>query len=126
MYLIYFPIPTKPNTICKRPDSRNTARIMGKALLIDPSKLDKISAMKTILTAVIGAVGPDIWVGVPPKKAAKKLIKIAIKNWIAIESKKEIVSNKYRKILKDIYFEDVMALKNKLNYDFPEWEDFKN
>jgi hypothetical protein len=66
-----------PNTICKRPDSKNTARIMGNALLIDPSKLDKISAIKTILTAVIGAVGPDIWVGVPPKKAAKKLIKIA-------------------------------------------------
>jgi len=39
--------------------------------------LDKISAIKTMLTAVIGAVGPDIWVGVPPKKAAKKLIKIA-------------------------------------------------
>ena len=50
---------------------------MGNALLIDPSKLDKISAIKTILTAVMGAVGPDIWVGVPPKKAAKKLIKIA-------------------------------------------------
>ena len=64
-----------------------------------------------------------------PKKfriEIKKLIKTAIKNWITIESKKEIVSNKYRKILKDIYFEDVMALKNKLNYDFPEWEDFKN
>ena len=67
----------KPNTICKRPDSINTARIMGNALLIDPSKLDRISAIKTMLTAVIGAVGPDIWVGVPPKKAAKKLIKIA-------------------------------------------------
>ena len=50
---------------------------MGNALLIDPSKLDRISAIKTMLTAVIGAVGPDIWVGVPPKKAAKKLIKIA-------------------------------------------------
>ena len=56
----------------------------------------------------------------------KSLIKIAIKNWISIESKKEIVSYKYRKMLKDMYFEDVMALKNKLNYDFPEWEDFKN
>ena len=56
----------------------------------------------------------------------KRLIKIAIKNWISIESKKEIVSNNYRKMLKDIYFEDIMALKNKLNYDFPEWEDFKN
>ena len=77
MYLIYFPTPINPNTICKRPDSINTARIMGNALLIDPSKLDRISAIKTMLTAVIGAVGPDIWVGVPPKKAAKKLIKIA-------------------------------------------------
>jgi hypothetical protein len=36
-----------------------------------------ISAMKTILTAVIGAVGPDICVDVPPNKAAKKLKKIA-------------------------------------------------
>jgi hypothetical protein len=25
----------------------------------------------------MGAVGPDIWVGVPPKRAAKKLIKMA-------------------------------------------------
>ena len=56
----------------------------------------------------------------------KSLIKIAIKNWITIKSKKEIVSNKYRKMLRDIYFEDITALKNKLNYDFPEWKDFKN
>ncbi len=64
-----------------------------------------------------------------PKKIRtiiKSLIKIVIKNWISFESKKEIVSNKYRKMLKDIYYEDVMALKDKLNYDFPEWEDFKN
>jgi hypothetical protein len=64
-----------------------------------------------------------------PKKIRtkiKSLIKIAIKNWISIESKKEIVSNKYRKKLRGIYFEDIMALKNKLNYDFSEWEDFKN
>ena len=60
IYLIYFPTPIRPNAICKRPDRRNTARIMGKALLIEPSKLDKISAINTILTAVIGAVGPDI------------------------------------------------------------------
>ena len=30
-----------------------------------------------MLTAVMGAVGPEIWVGVPPKKAAKKLTKMA-------------------------------------------------
>ena len=56
----------------------------------------------------------------------KSLIKIVIKNWISIESKKEIVSEKHRKVLRDKYYEDVMALKNKLKYDFPEWEDFKN
>ena len=31
----------------------------------------------TILTAVIGAVGPEIWVFVPPSNAAKKLKNIA-------------------------------------------------
>ena len=64
-----------------------------------------------------------------PKKIRtkiKSLMKIAIKNWISIESKKEILSDKQRKILRDKYFEDVMSLKNKLNYDFSEWEDFKN
>ena len=64
-----------------------------------------------------------------PKKIRmkiKSLMKIAIKNWISIESKKEILSDKQRKKLRDKYFEDVMSLKNKLNYDFSEWEDFKN
>jgi len=36
-----------------------------------------IPPITTILKAVIGAVGPDIWVFVPPKRAAKKLINIA-------------------------------------------------
>ena len=64
-----------------------------------------------------------------PKKIRmkiKSLMKIAIKNWISVESKKEILSDKQRKNLRDKYFEDVMSLKNKLNYDFSEWEDFKN
>ena len=63
-----------------------------------------------------------------PKKIRmkiKSLMKIAIKNWISVESKKEILSDKQRKKLRDKYFEDVMSLKNKLNYDFSEWEDFK-
>ncbi len=63
-----------------------------------------------------------------PKKIRmkiKSLMKIAIKNWISVESKKEILSDKQRKNLRDKYFEDVMSLKNKLNYDFSEWEDFK-
>ena len=64
-----------------------------------------------------------------PKKIRmkiKSLMKITIKNWISVESKKEILSDKQRKKLRDKYFEDVMSLKNKLNYDFSEWEDFKN
>ena len=64
-----------------------------------------------------------------PKKIRTKIksvMKIAIKNWISVESKKEILSDKQRKKLRDKYFEDVMSLKNKLNYDFSEWEDFKN
>ena len=64
-----------------------------------------------------------------PKKIRikiKSLMKIAIKNWISVESKKEILSDKQRKNLRDKYFEDVISLKNKLNYDFSEWEDFKN
>ena len=63
-----------------------------------------------------------------PKKIRmkiKSLMKIAIKNWISVESKKEILSDKQRKNLRDKYFEDVMSLKDKLNYDFSEWEDFK-
>ena len=42
-----------------------------------PSFAATIPAIITILTAVIGAVGPEICVLVPPKRAAKKLIKIA-------------------------------------------------
>tara|TARA_S200000501_G_scaffold40033_1_gene32655 strand:- start:3616 stop:4539 length:924 start_codon:yes stop_codon:yes gene_type:complete len=60
------------------------------------------------------------------RRIIKGLIKIVIKNWISIESKKEKVSNRHRRILKEKYYEDVIALKNELNYDFPEWEDFKN
>ena len=52
-------------------------KIAGNAEETSPSKLATIPAMTTILTAVIGAVGPDIWVLVPPKSAAKKLINIA-------------------------------------------------
>jgi hypothetical protein len=36
-----------------------------------------IDEITTILKAVIGAVGPEIWVLVPPKRAAKKLKNIA-------------------------------------------------
>ena len=49
----------------------------GKALVTSPSLAATIPAITTILTAVIGAVGPEICVFVPPNKAAKKLINIA-------------------------------------------------
>ena len=54
-----------------------TERMMGSAFSILPSCDCKIPAIKIILTAVIGAVGPEIWVGVPPNKAAKKPKNIA-------------------------------------------------
>ena len=50
---------------------------MGNALETSPSLVEMILAITTILTAVIGAVGPDICVEVPPNKAAKKAIKMA-------------------------------------------------
>ncbi|CAI8236839.1 MAG: Uncharacterised protein [Flavobacteriaceae bacterium] len=50
---------------------------MGKAFPTSPS-LEEISvAITTILSAVMGAVGPEICVLVPPRSAAKKLKKIA-------------------------------------------------
>ena len=49
----------------------------GSALLLSPSLAAIIEVITTILTAVIGAVGPEICVFVPPKSAAKKLKNIA-------------------------------------------------
>ena len=74
---MYFPKPINPNPTCIKPAKRKTVKIAGNAEEISPSKLATIPAMTTILTAVIGAVGPEIWVLIPPKRAAKKLIKIA-------------------------------------------------
>ena len=66
-----------PKPICKNPASKKTERIAGNACSILPLLFVIILAITTILTAVIGAVGPDICVLVPPNIAAKKLIKIA-------------------------------------------------
>ena len=77
MYLIYFPKPKIPKPICIKPASKNTVRITGNAFATSPSLVAIIPAITTILTAVIGAVGPEICVLVPPKSAAKKLIKMA-------------------------------------------------
>ena len=74
---MYFPKPIAPKPICIKPANRKTVRIAGSAFSMLPSLAAIIPAITTILTAVIGAVGPDIWVFVPPKSAAKKLMKIA-------------------------------------------------
>ena len=77
IYRMYFPSFKKPNATCIRPAKINTASIMGSAFSTLPS-LDAISVpMMTILTAVIGAVGPEICVFVSPNRAAKKLRNIA-------------------------------------------------
>ena len=51
--------------------------MVGRAWFTSPSLACTIPAIITILTAVKGAVGPDICVLVPPKKAAKKPRNIA-------------------------------------------------
>lgn len=74
---MYLPNPIKPNPTCIKPESINTAKIMGNAFPTSPS-LEAIKlAMTNMLSAVMGAVGPEICVLVPPNKAAKKLKKIA-------------------------------------------------
>ena len=60
MYFIYFPNPSIPNPICITPANKNTVKIEGKAFCTSPSNAARIPAITTILTAVIGAVGPDI------------------------------------------------------------------
>ena len=74
---MYFPKPKTPKPTCIKPASKNTVKITGNAFDTSPSFVAIIPAITTILTAVIGAVGPEICVLVPPKRAAKKLIKIA-------------------------------------------------
>lgn len=74
---MYLPSPKKPRAICINPDNRKTVSMAGKALLTSPSYCAIIPAIITILKAVIGAVGPDICVSVPPNRAAKKAINMA-------------------------------------------------
>ena len=57
---MYFPKPINPKPTCIKPAKRKTVKIAGNAEETSPSKLATIPAMTTILTAVIGAVGPEI------------------------------------------------------------------
>ena len=57
---MYFPKPINPNPTCIKPAKRKMVKIAGNAEETSPSKLATIPAMTTILTAVIGAVGPEI------------------------------------------------------------------
>ena len=77
MYFIYFPKPKTPNIIWNKPANKNTNNIKGKARSKSPLLAATIPAIITIDTAVIGAVGPDICVFVPPKSEAKNPIIIA-------------------------------------------------
>ena len=74
---MYFPNPKPPSPIWKIPASRKTVRMAGSASLTSPLLVAIIPAITTVLRAVIGAVGPEICVEVPPNSAAKKLMKIA-------------------------------------------------
>ncbi len=60
IYLMYFPKPKAPKPICIRPARRKTVKITGSALSKSPSLAATIPAIITMLTAVIGAVGPEI------------------------------------------------------------------
>ena len=60
MYLMYLPKPSKPSPICIIPANKKTPSITGNALAMSPLNVATIPATTTILTAVIGAVGPDI------------------------------------------------------------------
>ena len=60
MYRIYWPMPIKPKTIWNKPVIKNTVRIIGNAWAKSPSFTAIMLAINTILTAVMGAVGPEI------------------------------------------------------------------
>ncbi len=64
-----------------------------------------------------------------PKKIRLKVklyLKYLLNNWISNELKNKKLKNKYRKLLLNAYSKDVKIFKNKLNYNFSEWKDFKN
>ena len=63
-----------------------------------------------------------------PKIISRKikcLMKYALQNWASIESKSRKTTIEHRKILRDVYLNDVKSLKDKFNYEFSEWTDFK-
>ena len=52
-------------------------------------------------------------------------MKNSLQNWIAVESKNDEITFENRKILTNVYLEDVKLLRETCKYDFSEWEDFK-
>ena len=60
MYLMYLPKPKTPNRTCIKPAKIKMVKIAGNAFETLPSFAAIIPAITTILTAVIGAVGPEI------------------------------------------------------------------
>jgi hypothetical protein len=59
-----------PKRASKRPERKKIVNIIGKATVMSPSLAATIVPTNRALITVIGAVGPLICVGVPPRKAA--------------------------------------------------------
>ncbi len=70
IYLMYFPNFNTPSSTCRIPANINVVIIIGRASVRLPTS-ETASVINTAATTVIGAVGPLIWVLVPPKSAAK-------------------------------------------------------
>ena len=59
------------------------------------------------------------------REKIKGLLKYTLQNWIAVESKNNKITFENRKILSNVYQEDVKLLRETFKYDFSEWVDFK-
>ena len=78
MYLMYRPSLMIPKIISIRPARKKVARMSGKASAT-VSAPDSVIALAITAeeTTVIGAVGPETWVSVPPNSAATMAIAMA-------------------------------------------------
>ena len=71
---MYLPSLDRPNAICMQPPRKTVVKASARPCS-GSSAID--SAITLVMTTVIGPVGPEIWLGVPPKTAAKKPTMIA-------------------------------------------------
>ncbi len=82
--------------------------------------LRKSSSGKTKCTKIVKYLLP-----IKIREKIKNLIKYTLQNWISFESKNNKITFENRKILSDVYHEDIKLLRKIFKYDFSEWEDFK-